>query len=478
MNTAASLHVAYCVPIVIGLVLHLAYKAFRLRSITLIDIAFWLSCLFFGIGPIYVWFRASEFDYYSMDATGIFQTYANIYLFLIGLFIVQLISSRSMSLMSMDNETPKPTSKVAEVLLSASLVSPVYAMIGFAIAVLIRVVIATQYGMGIYASSTAERQAALPYFWVIMRSVGEILAMGCSTWAASMVWMRAKDGRWIARSIVILQALVFGAMMYRSLMLSFAIMLVMTYAIVKGRLLIRYLIGVSLMVYLMGAVIFPAFYSIRVHFIEQKSENTVERLMVAIERYREGRNDERIEAGYSRNLRTRPLIVQFNVAIFTAQEHTGWMNGRAMGSSILAVVPRALYLAGDKVYYSSEAFIGLTYFGSMADTSCNWPAVGAADFGVFGGLLYGVLFGAVLAGTQHIAWRMLHTHPLIAFCIVGAFMNAASHVEQTPEQTWGYCRDAALVYCFAVVLSYIFPTAKRGIWAEPLPDQQAGGLAP
>jgi len=159
---------------------------------------------------------------------------------------------------------------------------------------------------------------------------------------------------------------------------------------------------------------------------------------------------------YSANVAQRSLIIRFVCRIIESQEQIEPMYGKALGSSLMWVLPSLLY-AKKHNNIQTEQFIQLHHGHPLEDTATTWPAIGCADFSVLGGLLAGVLVGSVLFALSRLADAIAPKLPFMSFLVIGAVVNFSVFVEEDASLIWTILRSIFILLPIAISYSALFP---------------------
>jgi hypothetical protein len=100
----------------------------------------------------------------------------------------------------------------------------------------------------------------------------------------------------------------------------------------------------------------------------------------------------------------------------------------------------------------TEQFIQQHYDMRLVDTAISWPAVGAADFGLVGGVLDGVLMGLIVWLLVTMALRARGSFPFLSITITANVVFHVVQTEQDPTYLWALLPNVVALY----VLLHIF----------------------
>jgi len=452
MGETTILHLVLATGVLVLAGLHLALRARKLSNIAMVDIAIWMLGIFFGLGP-WIAFIYADWRLTDTPSETLLIAYPSIWLFMVGLWVVGKLTVRTRAALTEQGEVIV-LGRVSETILQITQTNliTIIALTGFIWGV--RLTLATKYGMLFSGTQSLERELALPYSIVVMRSLGDVVATGLLIWASATLF---------ANPLLRFPAIIWlvGECFYiftqgRRQLLLFAVTMSLTFLAMRGKLLLRHMIAFGIIVFLLWTVLMPAFFTIRNSLLRNQSGNALVDVIQAFTAYMNIGHSDVDDAVYRKNLQARPMNINFNFSIIESQDIAGKMWGRAFVNSVIFVIPRIILPIEEKPLLTEHQV--QTYYGlQKIDTSMNWPAFGVADFGLFGAFIYGIVFGSCMTFMEWLAARLCHTLPFIATCFVGVLLGLAFQVEQAPETFWTQIRDCFILLVFGFAISFFAP---------------------
>ena len=452
-DTALELILSGIILLAVGV--HFATKMRYHPSISAVDVSIWMTAVFFGGGPFAALFFSRRLS--AVDPAAMTWSYILIYLFIIGLFIADNIASIN------PRSVRRPGSSLFQSTLAHSLrsVTKINTKHIFAYYLLVwffRLLLGIKYGIFFSGTASAERVTALPYVVVVIQMLLKVVSLGCLVWSCGMIWHRRRRTP-LSLGILILE-LIWAFIKGRRWIFEIIVIVALVLRICNLHLKARYVYGAVMMLSFVLLWVYPTFIAIRVQYkYSDPDDNAVIRYAqttkaVIIDQFKESTDDSNTQL-YRENMGNRALTpIRFNCSILEAQVGYPLMWGRAIGSTVIWVIPSALY--PQKVEQPApEQAVQSHYNFSQSDDASNWPAYGCADFGVIGGLFMGLLLGTVLRLMEKQVILLITRHPFVALCLMAGALNAAIFVEASPTSLWSMLRSIVILYCWARAVSFL-----------------------
>jgi hypothetical protein len=444
-------------------VLQMLFRFRRVWSITMLDVAILMTSIFFGLGPL-VAFVYAHGHLIEVDQSVLVQGYAGVLLFMFGIWIVRWVTARP-AVADTEHGEALVLGRASESILRLSDVNLILVIIAWLFVWGVRFLIASKWGMLFSGTQTLERELALPYGIVVLRTMSGVLASGIIMWSG--VTLFTSLTKRLPALIFVLSEGIYVFTQGRRELLLLAMSLGVAFFAVKGRLMARHVILWGLAVFFVWAIALPAFFAMRNELLNRQSGNPVVDVIDAFSNYLNSNARDLEERQYDRNLAKRPLIINFNLRIAGDQEIQGVMWGRAILASTAWSMPRFILPLTEKGEMSEQT-IQRFYGMKLEDTSMNWPAAGTADFGLFGTFAYGILFGVSITVIEALTPKIGRRYPFTAACFIGVLLGLAFMVEQGPEAVWTAIRDVFVVFVAGVLIEPFVPQTA----AQQEPEQQ------
>ncbi|MCP4713389.1 MAG: hypothetical protein GY869_32570 [Planctomycetes bacterium] len=424
-------------------------------SISIVDVSIWMTAVFFGTGPLVALFFSRRLS--AVDPTAMIWSYILIYLFIIGLFLadnLSLINPRSV-------RQPRSSvfrSTLAHCLRVVTKINTRYIFGYYMLVWFFRLLLGIKYGIFFSGTASSERVAALPYVVVVIQMILKVVSLGCLVWSCGMIWHRRRRTP-LSLSILILEfawAFVKG----RRWIFEIIVIVALVLRICNLHFKARYIYGATMILSFVLLWVYPTFIGIRDQYkYSDPDDNAVIRYAqttksVIADQFKESSGDINSQL-YQKNMAHRALTpIRFNCSVLKAQEGYPLMWGRAIWSTVVWAIPSAIY--PQKIEHPApEQYVQSHYNFQESDEASNWPAYGCADFGVMGGLLMGLLLGAVLRLMEHAVLMLIISYPFVALCLMAGALNAAIFVEASPNSLWSMLRSVVILYCLARGVSFL-----------------------
>lgn len=443
IRNSTAIELILCSSILLGSALYALIKARRRTNIAVVDWAIWMTALYFGGGPWIAFYHGGWTLPYETPSV-LVQAYFSVWLFLLGLLIAERLHPGSQWKEPRKQPGDRPTIKnLAAVLDHGASASPVAVLLLVGVAWAVRLYYYFGYGILVSGSGTALRISRVPYWLTVIGSMSRLIGIGGVTWSATVTW-QSRSIRAIPLVILATEA-VFAFLQGRRPMLDLTIILMVAFLASRSALRFRHVaVGIAAF-YILSAWLFPAFFAFRTTYQEMGRQSSIQE---AIERTS---TRSPTGEGYRRNMATRPLIIRWNCDILQGQSFRDPMWGQVFVNGLAWSVPAFVY-PEKRHLTSTEALVSRHYGLPDIDASGNWPALGAADFGVLGGLAMGLLLGFALCFMEMVAVGTRTWFPFVSLCNIGAILTVAFAVEADAVTLWSSLRDIAILCLVALVL--------------------------
>lgn len=412
------------------------------KDITLIDISIWITGTSFGLAPFVLFIYGGQFP--EAKLTDVFMSYLGIILFISGLLIIKKYFKKTFRI----------NNSLSDILIKVNNINPKQVLIFYSAFFIVRAVFAFNYGIFSSGTATLERIQSLPYYLFVSRSLLDLVFWGCVFWSFVKILFNKKLT--LLPSLILIIEILLIFFRGRRQMLYFVFLFIYIYILLGYKINFKVLIPNAALIIFLVNIIFPYFLSFReislgigdnLDLIENYSYSYYTLSQTGIDKYR-----------YEKNIADRVYINTWNIDIISKSSLLYGLNGRALFSSIIWVVPSPL-LPYKSSLKEPEFLINYNFGLAINDSPSNWPGYGFADFGLLGGLFYGLLLGLVLSLMQSFANFNLKKYPLLSFIILGSVSFLAFFIEESPVAAFSVIRDIILLY-FIINFFYLFRMKK------------------
>ena len=399
---------------------------------------------FFGLGPWASFFYAGKLP--DEHESILWKAYEGVALFMLGAVLMY-------KFMAMNSRT-RTANTLWDTISAAQRISALPILLVFIATWILRITVALNYGILFSGTQTEEHIREIPYYITVTQTLFELLSTGCLIWAAVHIWQKQQLPSRALALCVILFSLGWALTQGRRQILICTIIPFFTYCISRSRIRLRHVaIGVCVFVFL-ASYVFPTFLRLRIaHDHAGQQENALTEMYETIQGALDV-GDIELKAYAADNMSDRPLIIRFICRILQSEERIQAMRGEAAVSTMIWIVPSVIY-SEKRNTLQTEQLIQEHYCMKLEDTSITWPAVGIADFGVFGGLLAGFFFALVIYLIDWWGSILKNVHPLIAISTAGALIMTVCMVDDDPVYVLSVARSVAILCVITKALNLI-----------------------
>jgi hypothetical protein len=314
----------------------------------------------------------------------------------------------------------------------------------------LRMFIASKYGILFSGTGNEERVKELPYWISATWTLFQIIILGAQLWVSTKIWSSTGFLRVILVFTMFFD-LCWSFTQGRRWLVEWWMIVMCGVFIYHRKLTRRQIIYGSITVALIFVFVFPMFIRMRQAYnneISLSGDAASDLLKVAHSAIREKQDG--FDAAYASNMSERPLIIRFICDICRWQETNQTMSGSAFMSSVIWTIPSTLYPQKLDLL-PTEQYIQQFYGDRLHDTSITWPALGFADFGVVGGFIAGLIFGFLISLFEYCCYLVRRRHPLLSCCALAGLFHVVSFVDDDPVYMLSLFRTACLLLIFATI---------------------------
>ena len=452
-NTTLEIILSGIILLVVGV--HFVTKMRYHLSISVVDVSIWMTAVFFGTGPMVALFFSGRLS--AVDPAVMTWSYILIYLFIIGLFLADNVSRIN------PRSKRQPSSSVfrstmAKCLGAVTKINTKHIFGYYMLVWFFRLLLGIKYGIFFSGTASSERVTALPYAVVVIQMILKVVSLGCLVWSCGMIWRR-RSRTPMSLGILILE-FIWAFVKGRRWIFEIIVIVALVLRICNLHLKARYIYAATMIVSFVLLWVYPTFIGIRDQYkYSDPDDNAVIRYAqttkaVIADQFNESSGDINSQL-YQENMAHRALTpIRFNCSVLEAQEGYPLMWGRAIWSTVVWVIPSAIYPQKLELP-APEQLVQSHYNFHESDDASNWPAYGCADFGVMGGLFMGLLLGTVLRLMEKQIISLITSYPFVALCLMAGSLNVAIFVEASPNSLWSMLRSIVILYCLARAVTFL-----------------------
>lgn len=439
-------------------ILALRIVADRMR-IDLVQISIMIMCLYLGAGP---WIAAIYNDWRLPESNvdSITSAYVGVYAFFFGMIALRTIMG-----------SPKGVDRnYVKLILKSPKHIPLSIWIIWSGSWITRIAMA--FDRGDFVSLMARRGDFLPAWIRVGDGIFNWLSFGCVFWALAVL----VHSRWKSKAamVILLTEFTWLFLNGRRYFVGGILALIVTLLVIEGRLAAKQLIWGIAIAGLTFFLVMPLFLGTRaVLHLQSPHASPIERVLGALDDARlslfEGSlmaDGREVEELHLQSMQRRPLVIDFVIEIADGLSLREPMFGRALlydaGHSFRFFSPK-LYLGESKdgESYQSEQNIAshFEFSQSEKDRNSSWVGYGMADFGIYGCLLYGVVYCFLVIVFERIAAYFSRRDAFLAVMSFGAGFYGIMIFDQGPNAIFDSLR--ALLVCIGMAyVMRIFSHAK------------------
>lgn len=442
------------------------------RRIGLLGMSLIFYTLQFGVGPL-LFSPLSTERYQPID---VISTWLVVYLFWGSAFALAAVWRSSMPPIPFADDyqgTKTPRGFLATVVAASLQVRVSYLILAYLIVTAFRAFLQLRYGIVLSGGASEQAWNETPYAVLAMNQVFCFAGVGIAM-AAMARLVYQMPGRIWALGLILAES-VFMFTQGRRWIFSFALTLVLIYLVPRKSMRMRHaVVGVILAVLLLQ-VVFPFFFLMRQHWQNEPNASVVQWVQGTAQQMIQG-TDRSEDAKMNRSMHSRLRRMSAGYIQADAIRHgVPTFGGRQLVSGMLSIIPSVVF--PDKYQYVvltdqslNQRFQIKPHAGKNVDLTTQIPLIGQADFGVLGGLVYGVLFLALLRLFEWIYVNCLSRNYILAMMMLGVFaMTLVMQMENTVGGAFEVLRAVVIYWLVAVVLG--FAAGKR---PQMAPAAQAG----
>jgi len=241
---------------------------------------------------------------------------------------------------------------------------------------------------------------------------------------------------------------------------------------------LRYVVGFAALLIFVVTLVFPFFQCIRKTkgFLDKDGVNAIQVYAEAVSMaLRKEHVSEYTQADVNADLSVRAISYRlFAVKILQGLQDAPPLMGRALLASFPTATP-AVFLPKGCSRPGSELTMKEHFGIELYDQACCWPTVGAADFGLPGSLLYGLIVGTWIVLMIRWARLLEKRYPFLALILVGRMMYCLMRFECEPSVYWSFCRNLLILWVLVALGSVLRPLSLRQVPEAVRRMEGAGG---
>ncbi len=435
------------------------FNLLKPRKVNLLRIYLVAFTLHFALLPLYGFTAESLLGHWEYFEDEIWAAYLSLYVFLGGILILLFIFDRFPKKFRKNWTIPQLLEQQYRDIPLGKAMGYFLLVIGFLLGFNI------YFGFVSYASSTLERNLAVPYPIVIAKSLIGILVFGLIGYGA-MHLVRGKKYLYLGL-ILLLSNNFLNLYSRRTYLLALIILILFKLLMDRFRVPLRQILVVGGMGIFILQVFFPFLFVFRQLTIENPDDKKGNASLTQTYEISQGTRGQELSKGIEANEAYRANQIARNIEFMRFPLREGrYMNGLIFGYQLSAVVPRALNPAklDARKALAPEAIILLFYGRKGFDLADNLPLYGFLEFGYTGAFLAGILQAFFLIIFEWFAFRFQRIHPFLGLSILMYAIYNHLNLEYPYQQELSLVRDMIIfffiAYPIAVVRNLLFRTGK------------------
>jgi hypothetical protein len=429
----------------------------RKDQIGLADFAVWTTGAYFGLSPFVSLIHGAEI---SNDDEGryILPLYIANSLFLVGILVAKQLFAglRQRTLLREGGNRKYPM----RWMLSGISRVPVIVMVFLTLLFLAIRVYEMTLGGGFSTLNSQDVMDNKSYFFVIVENLGR------ATFSAVVIYVAYNLCNWtnVWVSFLMLSSLgVMSLLSGRREMVFYVYLAVFVIMIIDKS--SRWKITVLSVLTVIGVglffIVFPVFLSLRTTLADyRQSDATLTNPIVLISQAFHDRalSSADMEYGdeYRTNVAGRLLEDRdFPLDILQAEERRPVMGGEALFNSIMYAFPR--YLRVVNIFGSTKEDVLVAMDMPIRDVATTFASYFIADFGMIGGLIGGIFYGAICCSFEIMAFRNLNKNPLISVVLIGGVSFLTFSMEGELSLTFCLLRNLLIICGLIYLVNRLIP---------------------
>lgn len=445
------------------------------KKVNLLRIFIVAFTLHFGAMPLYAFpieWLAGSWPYTSEE---IWSAYLNLYIFLAGVMLAMFLYDLSPKRFRRGWTIPQLLEQQYKSIPTTQAVLYFGVIMGFLVGYNI------YFGFTYYASGTLERNLAVPYPVLVLKSFANIFVYGLIGYGALHL-IRGK--KLMLLGVLLLSSNIFLDVYARRNYI-FAIVLLVVFKLLldKFRIPLRQVVIVGAAGLALFQVFFPFLFVFRQLTTEAAHSNQGTTDLSRTYEISQGSRGQLLEKGVDANVAYRANQIARNIELMRFPGPEGkYMNGLLFASQAAIVIPRALNPAKIQggIALAPEAVVLLYYGHSGFDMADNLPLYGYLEFGYFGAFAVGLLQALLLIIFERFAFRFQRIHPFLGLSVLMFALYNHLSLEYPYSQELSLLREMILlffiVWPFLLLSRFVSRKKTSAIEAEsagaPIPPNQ------
>lgn len=429
------------------------FKLLEPKKVNLLRIYLVAFLLHFAFLPLYGFTREwllGHWEYYEEE---LWPAYLSLYVFLGGVLIVLFLYDILPKKIRRGWSIPQLLEKQYRDIPLRKAVLYFLLVIGFLLGFNIA------FGFVAYASSTLERNLAVPYPLVIVKSLTGILVFGLIGYGALHL-IRGKKYLYLGL-LLLLSNNFLNIYSRRTYLLALLVLVLFKLILDRSRISLRQVLVVGGAGLFILQVFFPFLFVFRQLTIEDANEKKGNTSISQTYELSQGARGHELSKGIEANEAYRANQIARNIEFMRFPLSSGrYMNGLILAYQVAAVIPRALNpakLESGKAL-APEAVILLFYGRKGFDLADNLPLYGFLESGYTGAFLAGILQALFLVVFEWFAFRFQRIHPFLGLSV---FMYAVyNHL----NLEYPYQQELSIVRDLMILLFIAYPLAVLRNW--------------
>ena len=438
------------------------FRLLKPQKVNLLRIYLVAFMLHFAFLPLYGFtteWLLGHWEYYEEE---LWPAYLSLYVFLGGVLIFLFLHDRSHKRFRRGWTIPQTLEKQYRDIPLRQAVTYFLLAIGFLLGFNI------VFGFVAYASSTLERNLAVPYPLVIIKSLTGILVFGLIGYGALHL-IRGKKYLYLGL-LLLLSNNFLNIYSRRTYLLALLVLVLFKLLLDRSRIPLRQVLVVGGAGVFILQVFFPFLFVFRQLTIEDPTEKKGNTSITQTYELSQGARGRELSKGLESNEAYRANQIARNIEFMRFPLKDGrYMNGLILAYQLSAVIPRALNpakLESGKAL-APEAIILLFYGRKGFDLADNLPLYGFLEFGYTGVFLAGMLQALFLIVFEWFAFRFQRIHPFLGLSVFMYAVYNHLNLEYPYQQELSIVRDLIILFFIAYPVAVLRNLLSRRYRKKP-----------
>lgn len=427
------------------------FKLRKPQHVNLIRIYLASFALYFGVMPLYGFISEWLSGYWFYDREEVLSAYLCLYIFLGGVLIPMYLYNISPRKFWRGWTLPQLLEKQYRDIPLRQAVKYFLIVIGFLLWFNIF------FGFTAYGSSTLQRNLAVPYPLVVIKSLSAIVVCGLVGYGALHL-IRGKQYLYLGLLLLCSNNFL-NLFSRRTYLLALIVLILFKLIMDRFRVSIRQVLVVGVVGLLVLQVFFPFLYVFRLLTTDDPENKKQKGSLIETYEVSQGNRGYQLEKGLESNEAYRANQIARNIEFMRLPQKEGrYMNGLIFGFQASAVIPRVLNPAKLETGkgLTPEAIILIFYGRKKFDLSDNLPLYGYLEYGFTGVFIVGIFQAILLIIFEWLVFQFQKIHSFLGLSVFMFFLYNHLNLEYPYLQELSSLRETLIFFFIAWPLHLIF----------------------